>query len=45
MKTVKAVVQVIGHSKVPMVPKYSDDLRAWYQKVHSNCIEAVFVQF
>jgi histone deacetylase 6 len=30
MKQVKLVVQVVGHSKVPMVPKYSDDLRNWY---------------
>jgi histone deacetylase 6 len=33
MKSVRAVVQVVGHSKVPMVPKYSDDLRTWYHKV------------
>jgi histone deacetylase 6 len=30
MKKVKLVVQVVGHSKVPMVPKYSDELRNWY---------------
>jgi len=31
---VKAVVQVVGHSKVPAVPKYSEELRSWYLKVN-----------
>lgn len=33
MKTVKVVIQVTGHSKIPMVPKDADDLRVWYRKV------------
>ncbi|KAF8664383.1 hypothetical protein AX16_000754 [Volvariella volvacea WC 439] len=32
LKKVKAVIQVVGHSKVPAVPKTSDDLRSWYAK-------------
>ncbi|THV08047.1 histone deacetylase clr3 [Dendrothele bispora CBS 962.96] len=29
---VRAVVQVVGHSKVPAIPKYSEELRSWYLK-------------
>jgi histone deacetylase 6 len=35
-KSVKGVVQVIGYSKVPVTPKKSDDLRAWYAK--QSCV-------
>ncbi|KAI3618931.1 histone deacetylase clr3 [Moniliophthora roreri] len=35
-KTVKAVIQVVGHTKVPIVPKDSD-LRDWYTK-HSYVV-------
>ncbi|KAL0956532.1 hypothetical protein HGRIS_002673 [Hohenbuehelia grisea] len=36
MKLVKSVVQIVGEYKVPAVPKYSDDVRAWYGKVRGN---------
>ncbi|KAK7053323.1 Histone deacetylase hda1 [Paramarasmius palmivorus] len=29
-KIVKGVVQVVGHTKVPIIPKYEDELRQWY---------------
>jgi len=32
MRHVKGVVQVVGHSKIPSIPKRSEDLRAWYYK-------------
>ncbi|KAG5353769.1 hypothetical protein C0989_002552 [Termitomyces sp. Mn162] len=32
LKSVKAVIQIIGHSTVPAVPKYIDDLAEWYRK-------------
>ncbi|KAG6916666.1 hypothetical protein DXG01_005890 [Tephrocybe rancida] len=32
MKSVKAVVQIIGHSTVPSTPKYNEDLTEWYYK-------------
>ncbi|KAF9462480.1 histone deacetylase clr3 [Collybia nuda] len=32
MKSVKAIVQIVGHPNVPAVPKYSDDLTEWYRK-------------
>jgi len=37
MRMVKVVIQVTGHSKLPMVPKDADDLRVWYRK-HSLVI-------
>ncbi|KAF9268927.1 histone deacetylase complex protein [Marasmius fiardii PR-910] len=37
MNTVRAVIQVVGHTKVPIVPKYSDELRVWYNK-HSYVV-------
>jgi hypothetical protein len=30
---VKAVVQVVGHSQIPKVPKNHDELRNWYHRV------------
>jgi hypothetical protein len=33
MRHVKGVVQVVGHSKIPSIPKRSEDLRSWYYKV------------
>jgi histone deacetylase 6 len=33
MNTVKAVIQVMGHTKLPVVPKHPDELRSWYFKV------------
>ncbi|KAG7094672.1 hypothetical protein E1B28_005492 [Marasmius oreades] len=35
--TVRAVIQVVGHDKVPIVPKYSDELRVWYTQ-HSYVV-------
>ncbi|KAG6903029.1 hypothetical protein C0995_007462 [Termitomyces sp. Mi166 len=32
MKSVKAVIQIIGHSSVPVTPRYIDDLAEWYRK-------------
>ncbi|KAF4563367.1 Histone deacetylase hda1 [Pleurotus pulmonarius] len=32
MRTVKAVVQIVGLSRSPAVPKYADDVRSWYTK-------------
>ncbi|KAG6832626.1 hypothetical protein H0H92_014462 [Tricholoma furcatifolium] len=32
MKSVKAVVQIVGHSTLPATPKYMDDLTEWYRK-------------
>ncbi|TFK75379.1 histone deacetylase complex protein [Pluteus cervinus] len=29
-KSVKGVIQVVGNSKIPVVPKSPDDLRSWY---------------
>lgn len=37
MKIVRAVVQIVGHSTVPVVPKYTDDLTEWYRKVRHRC--------
>ncbi|KIK67369.1 hypothetical protein GYMLUDRAFT_1020131 [Collybiopsis luxurians FD-317 M1] len=31
-KNVKGVIQIVGYSKVPVTPKKSDELRAWYAK-------------
>jgi histone deacetylase 6 len=36
MNTVKAVIQVMGHSKLPVVPKHPDELRSWYFKVRPD---------
>jgi hypothetical protein len=33
MRHVKLVVQVVGHSRIPLVPKKGPDLITWYQKV------------
>ena len=33
MSHVKLVVQVVGHTKIPLVPKKGPDLVTWYQKV------------
>ena len=43
MKKVKLVVQVVGHSKVPMVPKYSDELRNWYGQQNVSHTQAQVV--
>ncbi|KAG6820251.1 hypothetical protein H0H93_003415 [Arthromyces matolae] len=32
MKSVKGVIQIIGHSNVPATPKYMDELTEWYRK-------------
>jgi histone deacetylase 6 len=32
MRYVKSVIQVVGHSKIPLIPARSEDLRAWYYK-------------
>ncbi|KAG6842183.1 hypothetical protein C0991_001676 [Blastosporella zonata] len=32
MKSVKAVVQIIGHSTVPVTPRYIDELTEWYHQ-------------
>jgi len=37
MKRVKAVIQVLAHVKIPLVPRHIDDLRSWYLK-HSFVI-------
>jgi histone deacetylase 6 len=33
VKYVKVVIQIVGHSKIPLVPKRSEELRTWYYKV------------
>ena len=33
MHHVKLVVQVVGYTKIPLVPKKGPDLITWYQKV------------
>lgn len=33
MRMVKAVVQIVGHSAIPVTPRNSDDLTEWYRKV------------
>jgi histone deacetylase 6 len=33
MTHVKGVVQVVGHSRIPSIPKRSEELRSWYYKV------------
>ena len=38
MRFVKLVVQVVGYTKIPLVPKKGPDLSAWYQKVWKICI-------
>ncbi|KAF8070511.1 histone deacetylase complex protein [Lyophyllum atratum] len=32
MKTVRAIIQIVGHSTVPATPKYADDVTEWYRK-------------
>ncbi|KAF9501558.1 hypothetical protein BDN71DRAFT_1501269 [Pleurotus eryngii] len=32
MRTVKAIVQIVGLSRTPAVPRYADDVRSWYIK-------------
>jgi histone deacetylase 6 len=32
-KYVKAVIQIMGHSKLPLVPRQPEELRSWYAKV------------
>jgi histone deacetylase 6 len=34
MRMVKAVVQVVGHSAIPVTPRNSEDLTEWYRKVY-----------
>jgi histone deacetylase 6 len=34
MRAVKAVVQVVGHSAIPVTPRNSEDLTEWYRKVY-----------
>jgi hypothetical protein len=33
MQHVKLVVQVVGYTKIPLVPRKGPDLSTWYQKV------------
>ena len=33
MRNVELVVQVVGYTKIPLVPKKGPDLITWYQKV------------
>jgi hypothetical protein len=33
MRHVELVVQVVGYTKIPLVPKKGPDLITWYQKV------------
>lgn len=33
MRHVKLVVQVVGYTRIPLVPKKGPDLSTWYQKV------------
>ena len=33
MRHVKLVIQVVGYTKIPLVPKKGPDLSTWYQKV------------
>jgi len=35
MRHVKLVVQVVGYTKIPLVPKKGPDLITWYQKVRT----------
>lgn len=39
MRTVKAVVQIVGLSRSPAVPKYADDVRSWYTKVRAQTVD------
>ncbi len=36
MRHVKLVVQVVGYTKIPLVPKKGPDLITWYQKVRGR---------
>ena len=37
MRHVELVVQVVGYTKIPLVPKKGPDLITWYQKVRGLC--------
>ena len=41
MRHVKLVVQVVGYTKIPLVPKKGPDLITWYQKVR-GCAFCLF---
>jgi len=36
MRHVGLVVQVVGYTKIPLVPKKGPDLITWYQKVRGR---------
>jgi hypothetical protein len=38
MKSVAAVIQIVGHSRIPLVPKQSDELRSWYIDVRNRAV-------
>ena len=38
MRHVELVVQVVGYTKIPLVPKKGPDLITWYQKVRGCAI-------
>jgi hypothetical protein len=38
MRYVKLVVQVVGYTKIPLVPKKGPDLITWYQKVRGRLL-------
>jgi hypothetical protein len=46
MRYVKLVVQVVGYTKIPLVPKKGPDLITWYQKVHgfAFCLFAILAR-
>lgn len=41
MRHVELVVQVVGYTKIPLVPKKGPDLITWYQKVR-GCAFCLF---
>ena len=36
MRYVKLVVQVVGYTRIPLVPRKGPDLSTWYQKVRTR---------
>ena len=41
MRHVELVVQVVGYTKIPLVPKKGPDLITWYQKVRLLSVHRV----
>lgn len=33
MKSVRAIIQVVGHSNIPVTPRDANDIRKWYLDV------------